>query len=100
MTHKSNNTNSTPELNDTVLTRLDTAVARDAACVAALDAWYDFKNQFDVGGALAHLDLHHAMDVAWVDCIEAVKRAAWLDGFACGRDVSLLIFQQEGQVER
>lgn len=100
MTTKSNNTTNTLELNDAVLTRLDTAISRDAASMAALDAWYDFKNQFDVGGALAHLDLHHAMDAAWVDCIEAVKRAAWLDGFACGRDVTLLIFQREDQVAR
>ena len=90
----------TDELNDTVLRRLDTAVERDAACVAALDAWYAFKNQFDVGGKLAHLGLHAEMDAAWVDCYEAIRRAAWLDGFACGRDVSLLVFEQEGQVRR
>ena len=90
----------TDELNDTVLRRLDTAVERDAACVAALDAWYAFKNQFDTGGKLAHLGLHEEMDAAWVDCYEAIRRAAWLDGFACGRDVSLLVFEQEGQVRR
>lgn len=90
----------TNELNDTVLTRLDTATDHDPASVAAMDAWYAFKNQFDVGGALAHLDLHDEMDVAVVDYVEAVKAAAWLDGFACGRDPGLLVFKQEGQVQR
>ena len=90
----------THELSDTVLIRLDTAIERDAASVAALDAWCDFKNRFDNGGKLAHLDLHHDMDAAWVDCYEAIRRAAWLDGFACGRDPLLLVFRQEGQLQR
>ena len=90
----------TDELNDTVQTRLEIAIARDAAARAAEDAWYEFKAQFDVGGELAHLGLHHEMDGRVVDYMEAVKRAAWLDGWQCGRDVSLLVFRQEGQVRR
>ena len=90
----------TNTLTDTVLIRLDTAIERDPACVAALDAWSAFKEQFDIRGKLAHLDLHAEMDGLWVDCYEEIRRAAWLDGFACGRDPMLLVFRQEGQVQR
>lgn len=88
------------ELSSTVLTRLDTAIDRDPASIAALRTWYDFAGRFDVGGDLAHLDVHRELDDAFIDALLAVRAAAWLDGFRCGHDPLLLVFQPQGAAQR
>lgn len=94
------NTGGALELSETVLTRLDTAIDRDPACMAALETWYDFMGQFDYHGAREDSDFHSEMDGKWIDCFLAVRAAAWLDGFACGRNPALLVYAQEGAVQR
>ena len=90
----------TTKLSDTVQQRLDTVIERDPAARAAIDALWSFKAQFDVGGPLADLDVHGEMDGALIDMLYAVRAAAWLDGFACGRDPLLLVFQTGAECER
>lgn len=76
----------TQQISITVQDRIATAEAHDRAYQDAEHRFYQCTAR------LEELDkeLFSELDAAWVDATEAIRRVAWLDGFACGRDPLLL----------
>lgn len=67
--------------------RLDAALAADAGYQAAEAALYRATAQLE----RLDRDLFGELDGAWVDVYRALRRVAWLDGYACGRDPDRLV---------
>ena len=85
----------TQRVSSTVQDRIAVAEAADWEMQGAEHRFYQCT------GRLEQLDkeLFHELDAAWVDCIEAIRRVAWLDGWQCGRNPDLLV-TFVGTVER
>jgi hypothetical protein len=78
----------TPQkISTTVEERIDQAEAADGGLRAAMSAFYDLTAQLE----RADPEFFGRLDGAWVDCLVAVRRVAWLDGWACGRNPDLLV---------
>ena len=80
----------TAKLSSAVEVRLDAIANSDPEASAAVDAMLAALSQFD---NRQNLDLHERLSGAFLDAMHAVQRAAWLDGWRCGRDPERLIFK-------
>lgn len=77
---------STQNLSTTVQERIEVAEAADPALMAAFSAFYDCTALLEQQDVAFFVQL----DRAWVACIDAIRRVAWLDGWQCGRNPDLL----------
>ena len=72
----------TPKLSSTVQERIAAAGANDAAHRLAFDRFYDCTAQTRKSDP----ELFARLGAAFVDVLDAVRRACWLDGWQCGRN--------------
>lgn len=83
------------QLSASVLARLDVLLDRDPAATVAVDAFYA------VTAKLEHIDpeLFAELDGAWCTLFDCLRVAFWRDGWQCGTNPALLVFEQETDPE-
>ena len=79
----------TAKLSNAIQNRLDAITNTDPAASAALGALY---NVFTTLDNRQYRELHTALTGAFLDALQAVQAACWLDGLQCGRDPDRLVF--------
>lgn len=79
----------TTQLSEAVVNRLDHVVDTDPACIAALDAFYCITARLEATDP----NLFHELDQVWIDAFCTTREAVWLDGWQCGQQPALLVFE-------
>ena len=76
------------QVSTAVVNRLDALVNSEPECSRTVDALFGIISRLE----RTDRELFTALNEAALDAMPAMMRAAWLDGWQCGRDPDRLVF--------
>ena len=86
----------TQQLSASVTGRFAVVLDRDVCATTAVDRLYAITSRIE---RQIDADTWEAFDAALVDVLDAVQVAFWRDGWQCGTNPALLVFEQETDPE-